>query len=247
MTVTCYLCVGQPGPAGCRRCGGTGIDSGFTGAGSGRVSRVWAASPLLGLPGGMSTAALVSGAVIALLFLPRRRLKLAATVALLLAAVAAGLLPGTGGGAVGGPLAAGAPVPGVYRPWLAKAGSLCPQVSAALLAAQLRQESGFNPNARSSVGAMGIAQFMPGTWSSWAVDADGDGIASPWEPADAIVAQGRFMCALAGRYGGRTDLMLAAYNAGPGAVDAAGGVPAISETRNYVRTITAATAAFTTP
>jgi soluble lytic murein transglycosylase-like protein len=53
------------------------------------------------------------------------------------------------------------------------------------------------------------------------------------------------MCALADRYHGRIDLVLAAYNAGPGAVDAAGGVPAIAETRRYVRAITAAAAGFT--
>ncbi|WP_239335061.1 lytic transglycosylase domain-containing protein [Frankia sp. CiP3] len=189
------------------------------------------------LPAGVPVAGLVAAAVIGLLFLRGRHMKVAAAVLVLVAGVA-GLRPGGGGGP-------DAPVPVAYRPWIVRAGGLCPQISPALLAAQLRQESGFNPNARSSAGAQGIAQFMPGTWRSWATDADGNGVASPWEPADAITAQGRLMCALADRYDGRTDLALAAYNAGPGAVDAAGAVPAIAETRNYVNAITASVAGFT--
>ncbi|KQC35046.1 lytic transglycosylase [Frankia sp. ACN1ag] len=170
-------------------------------------------------------------------------------VACLLVAVAAvaGLVPLVGGGPAGGPLAPGAPVPAALRPWIDRAGGQCPQITPALLAAQLAQESGFNPNARSAVGAQGIAQFMPATWRSWAVDADGDGTASPWDPADAITAQGRLMCALAARYGGRAELAIAAYNCGPGPVDAAGAVPAIAETRGYVRSITALIATYTDP
>lgn len=178
---------------------------------------------------------------------------LALTVAVLAGALPA-LLPS---GHTGGPLASGAPVPAAYRPWISRAGSLCPQITPALLAAQLSQESGFNPHARSPVGAVGIAQFMPGTWATWATDGDGDGTASPWDPPDAITAQGRFMCSLAaaagrGRSAGRlrgdvVPLALAGYNAGFGAVQAAGGVPAISETRSYVRSITALTATYTDP
>ncbi|SBW19574.1 hypothetical protein FDG2_1440 [Candidatus Protofrankia californiensis] len=91
---------------------------------------------------------------------------------------------------------------------------------------------------------------MPGTWPTWAVDADGDGTASPWDAPDAITAQGKFMCHLAdaartglvtGRLSGDpTSLALAGYNAGFGAVTAAGGVPAIPQTRGYVRSILAA-------
>ncbi|ONH23822.1 transglycosylase SLT domain-containing protein [Pseudofrankia asymbiotica] len=185
--------------------------------------------------------------------------RLLVAVALVAAlALSLGVLPrliGTGP-PVGGPLAVGAPVPAVYRPWIERAGSQCPQVSPALLAAQLSQESGFNPRARSAVGAQGIAQFMPGTWPSWAVDADRDGTASPWDPPDAITAQGRFMCHLAteaakglatGRLSGDVvELALAGYNAGFGAVRAAGGVPSIPQTRGYVRSILAATHLYST-
>ncbi len=160
-------------------------------------------------------------------------------------------------GPAGGGWAADTAVPAVYRPWITRAGSRCTDITPALLAAQLRQESGFDPRAVSSVGARGIAQFMPGTWETWATDGDGDGIADVWNPADAIAAQGRFMCALAaqarrGREAGRlhgdvVQLALAGYNAGFGAVWAAGGVPAFPETTTYVRSITAMVATATRP
>uniref|UniRef100_UPI002AD3B1D0 lytic transglycosylase domain-containing protein n=1 Tax=Frankia sp. Cas4 TaxID=3073927 RepID=UPI002AD3B1D0 len=186
------------------------------------------------------------------------RLLVAVVLVAVLAVVLVVVLPRLRGTAppTGGPLGSGAPVPAVYRPWIERAGSLCPQIGPALLAAQLAQESGFDPHARSGVGAQGIAQFMPGTWPSWAVDADGNGVASPWEPADAITAQGRFMCALAaaardGRAAGRLSgdvvaLALAGYNAGFGAVQAAGGVPPIPQTRGYVRSILAAVHLYST-
>ncbi|OHV27234.1 glycoside hydrolase [Parafrankia soli] len=112
----------------------------------------------------------------------------------------------------------------------------CPEVTPSLLAAQLRQESGFNPRAQSPVGAMGIAQFMPGTWAS-------HGTGDVWNPVDAIPAAARYDCAVAASVasvpGSGQEKMLAAYNAGPGAVLAYAGVPPYPETRNYVRTILA--------
>lgn len=192
---------------------------------------------------GWPLVALVAAAAVAW-WLGRRLVVVCLLVAV---AAVAGLIPVLDGGPAGGPLAAGAPVPAALRPWITRAGSQCPQVTPALLAAQLSQESGFNPSARSPVGAQGIAQFMPATWRSWAVDADGDGTASPWDAPDAIVGQGRLMCALAARYDGRTELALAAYNCGPGPVDRAGAVPAIAETRGYVRAITALISRYTDP
>lgn len=187
-------------------------------------------------------------AIAALVGMVRAGYRLAAAGLAVVIAVSAGLVPAlTVHGPAGGPLAPGVPVPAEYREWITRAGSQCPAISPALLAAQLSTESGFNPAARSAVGAQGIAQFMPGTWPSWAVDANGNGIASVWEPADAITAQGRFMCALAARYRGDTARALAAYNAGVGAVDAAGGIPAISETRTYVAQVTALIARYSGP
>lgn len=140
-----------------------------------------------------------------------------------------------------------AKVPAAYREWVAKAGALCPEVTPQLLAAQLYQESGWNPTSVSPVGAQGIAQFMPGTWATWATDGDGDGKASVWSPADAIMAAARYDCALAAQVRGYVergaasgdiqDLMLAAYNAGPGAIEKYHGIPPYAETQNYVAII----------
>lgn len=99
-----------------------------------------------------------------------------------------------------------------------------------LLAAQLYAESGFNPFAVSPAGARGIAQFMPGTSRAY-------GLADPYDPAAAIDAQAHLMSDLLRRFGGRIGLALAAYNAGAGAVEAAGGVPPLAETRAYVARI----------
>jgi hypothetical protein len=102
-------------------------------------------------------------------------------------------------------------------------------VSAALLAAQLYAESGFNPFAVSPAGAQGIAQFMPGTARSL-------GLEDPFDAAKAIDAQGRLMRDLLRRFGS-VSLALAAYNAGPGAVSACGCVPPYPETQAYVARI----------
>jgi len=145
-------------------------------------------------------------------------------------------------------------VPAALGDLIRTAGRTCAAAPPSVLAAQLEAESSWNPDARSRAGAQGIAQFMPGTWRRWGRDADGDGRRSPWSPPDAIAAQADYDCALAegmrtalrsGRVtGSLTDLMLAAYNAGPQAVLDAGGVPPIPETRDYVARITGRSAAF---
>lgn len=102
-------------------------------------------------------------------------------------------------------------------------------VSAALLAAQLYAESGFNPSAVSPAGAQGIAQFMPGTARSLGLD-------DPFDATKAIGAQAHLMRDLLRRFGS-VPLALAAYNAGPGAVSACGCVPPYPETQAYVTRI----------
>jgi soluble lytic murein transglycosylase-like protein len=102
-------------------------------------------------------------------------------------------------------------------------------VSAALLAAQLYAESGFNPFAVSPAGAQGIAQFMPGTARSL-------GLANPFDAARAIDAQAHLMRDLLRQFGS-VPLALAAYNAGPGAVSGCGCVPPYPETQAYVTRI----------
>jgi D-alanyl-D-alanine dipeptidase len=105
-------------------------------------------------------------------------------------------------------------------------------VSAALLAAQLKAESGFDPDAVSPAGAQGIAQFMPETAASY-------GLGDPFDPAASIDAQGRLMSDLLKQFGGRPALALAAYNAGPGAVSPCDCIPDYPETQAYVAKILA--------
>ncbi|MFD5474687.1 NlpC/P60 family protein [Streptomyces sp. NPDC127105] len=163
--------------------------------------------------------------------------------------VAAGnLAGGAGGGSVG--LAKGA-VPAAYQSLVQRWGNLCPAINPALLAAQLYQESGFDPNARSPAAAQGIAQFIPSTWATHGIDADGDGKADVWNPNDAIPSAASYDCELASYVksvpGNATHNMLAAYNAGADAVIRHGGVPPYAETQNYVKTITTLEKSFAAP
>ena len=119
-------------------------------------------------------------------------------------------------------------VPERYAPLLARAAQRW-NVSAALLAAQIYVESGFNPFAVSPAGARGIAQFMPGTARSY-------GLRNPFDSAAAIDAQAHLMRDLLRRFGS-VALALAAYNAGPAPVQQCGCVPPIPETRGYVARI----------
>lgn len=162
--------------------------------------------------------------------------------------VAGNLAGGAAAGGVG--LAKGA-VPAAYQTLVQKWGNLCPAINPALLAAQLYQESGFNPGARSPAKAQGIAQFIPGTWATHGVDGDGDGDRDVWDPDDAIPSAASYDCELA-KYvrdvpGDVSANMLAAYNAGAYAVIRYGGVPPYRETRNYVKTITTLAKSFAAP
>jgi len=134
---------------------------------------------------------------------------------------------------------------------------MCPEMPAPIIAAQLQTESEWNPRARSPAGAQGIAQFLPGTWAGNGRDWNGDGRADVWDPADAIPSQGAYDCSIvdqlrpalaAGRiHGNLTDLALAGYNAGVGAVLQNGGIPPFPETRAYVPAIRALALTYTAP
>src|SRR4051812_21045552 len=153
--------------------------------------------------------------------------------------VAAGSSASTG---VVGRIAEGT-VPAEDAALMERYGHMCPELSPALLAAQLYQESGFNSTIVSPAGAIGIAQFMPGTWPNWSSPQDGDGKQDPTNPADAIPAAARYDCALAhqlsGIGGDHVANMLAGYNAGPGAVQQYQGIPPYAETQHYVKNIKA--------
>lgn len=141
-------------------------------------------------------------------------------------------------------------VPEEYKAVIMRAGSICPEVTPGIIAAQLQAESNFNPTATSPVGASGIAQFMPATWAGAGKDGDGDGVADILNPIDAIWSQGNYMCAKvsevrAMKIGSNIiELALAAYNAGSGNVQKYGGIPPFLETQNYVRKIMASAATF---
>lgn len=162
-------------------------------------------------------------------------------------AAGAGLRAGAGGAVA---LAKGA-VPAAYQELVAKWGNLCPAINPALLAAQLYQESGWQPDAQSSAEAQGIAQFIPGTWAAHGIDGDGDGDRDVWDPADAIPSAATYDCTLAGYVedvpGDPTKNMLAAYNAGSYAVIKYGGVPPYAETQNYVSRILELEKSFAAP
>ena len=125
------------------------------------------------------------------------------------------------------------------------AGTLAPQITAAatkygidpkLLTALVKQESGFDPNARSGTGAVGLTQLMPATAAAL-------GVADPTDPVQSLDGGARYLREQLDTFGGDSAKALAAYNAGPGAVQKYGGVPPYAETQNYVSTILADAAA----
>jgi Transglycosylase SLT domain/D-alanyl-D-alanine carboxypeptidase len=118
--------------------------------------------------------------------------------------------------------------PARFAPAIARAAQRW-SVSGALLAAQLYEESHFNPFARSPAGALGVAQFMPATAARY-------GLADPFDAERAIDAQAHLMRDLLRAFGS-VPLALAAYNAGPTRVRACGCVPPIPETQSYVADI----------
>lgn len=103
-------------------------------------------------------------------------------------------------------------------------------VDPALVREVARQESAFRPCAVSSKGAAGLMQLMPATQAQFSVT-------DPFDPGQSLDAGTKLLKQLLDRYNGDLPLALSAYNAGPGRVDKAGGVPDIPETKNYVLSI----------
>ncbi len=134
-------------------------------------------------------------------------------------------------------------------PWVVRAGSLCPQITPPMIAAQIDLESSWRADAvahnppDSGGDAIGIAQFQLGTWATWGGDYDHDGRNAPDDPEDAIYAMGRLMCDLVAwakrgigtgiLSGAEVDIAWAAYFCGRGCILAAGGVPAAGLAHDY--------------
>ncbi|MEM1428489.1 MAG: lytic transglycosylase domain-containing protein [Pseudomonadota bacterium] len=116
---------------------------------------------------------------------------------------------------------------GQYLP-VAKAAARRHAVPEDLFLRLVQAESNWQPGAKSHKGAIGLAQLMPGTAALLRVD--------PYDPAQNLEGGARYLRMMYDKFGS-WRLALAAYNAGPGAVEEHGGIPPYRETRNYVKTI----------
>lgn len=142
-----------------------------------------------------------------------------------------GVVRQVGGGGMAAPVSGTASrgetamVPAAYRPAIEAAAARY-DLSPAFLDAVVRAESGYAPDAVSPAGAIGLMQLMPGTARDLGVD--------PRDPRQNILGGAAYLRQLLDRFDGDIDRALAAYNAGPGAVERHAGVPPYRETRAYV-------------
>ena len=125
---------------------------------------------------------------------------------------------------------ASAPVPSDQIDALVSQNATTWQVDPSLVKAIIANESGFNANATSTAGAQGLMQLMPAT-------AQSVGVRNSYDPAQNVAGGTRYLKGLLDRFNGDVRLAVAAYNAGPGAVEKYGDVPPYAETQNYVQRV----------
>jgi soluble lytic murein transglycosylase-like protein len=142
---------------------------------------------------------------------------------------------GAGGFIPGGPHAMDA----VRLASIVDANARATGLSPKLVSAMISVESHGDPAAVSRAGAQGLMQLMPDTATTY-------GVANAFDPDQNVNAGCRYMRDLLRRYHNNVSLALAAYNAGPGSVDATHGIPAFPETRAYVARVSAALHSSTT-
>ncbi len=140
--------------------------------------------------------------------------------------------PPASGPQAGEPQAFGPLVAGAYEA-LARRGARAAGVDPALVGAVMEAESGFDPKATSASGAAGLMQLMPATAQSL-------GVTDPYDPVQNIHGGAAYLHQLLERFHASVPLAVAAYNAGPGAVERYGGIPPYAETRAYVDRVMAA-------
>jgi soluble lytic murein transglycosylase-like protein len=137
------------------------------------------------------------------------------------------------------PAATSFPATGAATPYAAEIDAAAARygIDPALLRGLVKQESGFDPTARSGAGAVGLTQLMPGTAREL-------GVTDPTDPAQALDGGAKYLKQQLDRFGGDASKALAAYNAGPGAVQKFGGVPPYAETQHYVQNVLAFAASY---
>jgi len=123
-----------------------------------------------------------------------------------------------------------APVPPAEIDSLVQQNAAAYGVDPALVKSVIANESAFDANATSNVGAQGLMQLMPETAAEL-------GVTNAYDPAQNVAGGTRYLRSLLDRFKGDTKLAVAAYNAGPGAVEKYGDVPPYAETRSYVQNV----------